>query len=113
MLILESYGLAVVFCFVTMVCWGSWANTQKLADKGWLFERYYCDYTIGSLLLSLIFASTIGSIGDQCRGFLEDVAQADRANIQSVIIGCVFFNIANILLVAAISIAGMSVAFPV
>ncbi len=113
MLILESYGLAVVFCFVTMICWGSWANTQKLADKGWRFELYYWDYTIGILLLSLIFAFTIGSIGDQGRGFLEDVAQADRANIQSAIIGGVFFNIANILLVAAIAIAGMSVAFPV
>lgn len=113
MLILESYGLAVVFCFVTMICWGSWANTQKLADKGWRFELYYWDYTIGILLMSLIFAFTIGSIGDLGRGFLDDIAQADWSNIQSAIIGGVFFNIANILLVAAIAIAGMSVAFPV
>lgn len=113
MLILESYGLAVVFCFVTMICWGSWANTQKLADKGWRFELYYWDYTFGILLLSLLFAFTLGSFGEQGRGFLEDVVQASRANIQSAIIGGVFFNIANILLVAAIAIAGMSVAFPV
>jgi len=113
MFILENYGPAVAFCFVTMICWGSWANTQKLADKSWRFELFYWDYVIGILILSILFAFTLGSTGDQGRNFLDDIAQADSANIRSALIGGAVFNIANILLTAAISIAGMSVAFPV
>lgn len=96
-----------------MVCWGSWANTQKLAAKNWRFELYYWDYSIGVLLLSLFFALTLGSYGLVGRGFSADVAQALNTNILSAVVGGVVFNIANILLVAAIAVAGMSVAFPV
>lgn len=113
MFILESYSLAVLFCIITMLCWGSWANTQKLAEKSWRFELFYWDYVIGILLLSLLFAFTLGSTGDQGRGFLTDLQQADNSSIQSALLGGVIFNLANILLIAAISIAGMSVAFPV
>jgi glucose uptake protein len=113
MFVLDSYFLAVIFCFITMLCWGSWANTQKLASKEWRFELFYWDYTIGVVILSLIFALTLGSMGSDGRGFAEDIAQADSANIISALIGGAVFNIANILLVAAIAIAGMSVAFPV
>jgi glucose uptake protein len=113
MFILESYSLAVLFCIITMLCWGSWANTQKLAEKSWRFELFYWDYVIGILILSLVFALTLGSSGEQGRGFLADLQQADNASIQSALIGGVIFNLANILLIAAISIAGMSVAFPV
>jgi glucose uptake protein len=111
--ILESYSLAIVFCIVTMLCWGSWANTQKLAAKNWRFELFYWDYVIGVLLLSLLFAFTLGSFGEDGRGFLADVQQADRASVGSALLGGVIFNAANILLVAAIAIAGMSVAFPI
>ncbi|AEI51070.1 GRP family sugar transporter [Runella slithyformis] len=113
MFILETYSAAVIFCLITMLCWGSWANTQKLASSGWRFELFYWDYTIGILLFSLGLAFTLGSNGAQGRSFMADYAQADAANLQSALIGGVVFNIANILLVAAISIAGMSVAFPV
>jgi glucose uptake protein len=113
MFILESYSLAVLFCIITMFCWGSWANTQKLAEKSWRFELFYWDYVIGILILSLAFAFTLGSSGEQGRGFLADLQQADNNNIQSALIGGIIFNLANILLIAAISIAGMSVAFPV
>jgi len=113
MFILESYTMAVLFCIITMLCWGSWANTQKLAARSWRFELFYWDYVIGILLLSLILAFTLGSNGQQGRGFIEDVSQASSSNLLSATLGGVVFNAANILLVAAISIAGMSVAFPV
>ncbi len=113
MFIIESYSTAILFCVITMLCWGSWANTQKLASSNWRFELFYWDYVIGILLVSLIFAFTLGSSGSGGRAFLTDVAQADPANIISAAIGGVIFNAANILLVAAISIAGMAVAFPV
>jgi len=113
MFVLHSYPWAVVFCIITMFCWGSWANTQKLAKKGWRFELFYWDYTIGVVLLTLILGLTMGSSGAEGRGFLADLQQASHSNIHSALLGGAIFNLANILLVAAIDIAGMSVAFPV
>jgi glucose uptake protein len=113
MYIVSSYSLAVILCVITMLCWGSWANTQKLAQKSWRFELFYWDYVIGIILMSLIFSFTIGSSGELGRGFVEDLHQAEMINIGNALLGGVFFNAANILVVAAISIAGMSVAFPI
>jgi glucose uptake protein len=113
MFIIENYSTAVLFCFITMLCWGSWANTQKLASSSWRFELFYWDYVFGILLLSLLFAFTLGSTGSEGRSFLADLQQADNANLWSALWGGIVFNAANILLVAAIGIAGMSVAFPV
>jgi glucose uptake protein len=113
MTVVESYALAVAMCVVTMFCWGSWANTQKLASKEWRFELFYWDYAIGVLLLALVLAFTLGSTGTAGRSFLDDLAQADSGALWSAFIGGVVFNLSNILLVAAIDIAGMSVAFPI
>jgi glucose uptake protein len=113
MFILESYPVAVVFCVITMLCWGSWANTQKLAGKTWRFELFYWDYVFGVLLMALVFAFSLGSFGEGGRGFFRDITQADPANLGSAFVGGAVFNAANILLVAAIAVAGMSVAFPV
>ncbi|WP_430909264.1 GRP family sugar transporter [Maribacter sp. 2-571] len=113
MFIIENYTIAVVFCVITMLAWGSWANTQKLAAASWRFELFYWDYVLGILLFSGLFALTAGSMGEGGRSFLVDMAQADNANIGSAFLGGVLFNAANILLVAAITLAGMSVAFPV
>jgi glucose uptake protein len=113
MFIIESYSLAVLFCTITMVCWGSWANTQKLAASSWRFELFYWDYVIGIVLAGLFFAITLGSSGSEGRSFMDDFKQAGELNILSAVIGGIIFNAANILLCAAISIAGMSVAFPV
>lgn len=113
MFVVESYVIAVVMCFITMICWGSWANTQKLASKEWKFQLFYWDYSIGILVLTLILAFTIGSIGSEGRGFLADFGMAEGSNIWSALLGGIVFNAANILLVAAIDIAGMAVAFPI
>ena len=113
MIVIESYFVALIMCFVTMLCWGSWANTQKLATKEWRFQLFYWDYSIGVLLLALILAFTMGSIGDEGRSFIIDLGQANSSALLSAFTGGVVFNFANILLVAAIDIAGMAVAFPV
>lgn len=113
MFIVHSYPLAVVFCVVTMLCWGSWATTRKLARADWRFELFYWDYTLGVLLITLAFGLTLGSSGAEGRAFLPDLSQASAASIISALLGGVIFNLANILLVAAIDIAGMAVAFPI
>ncbi len=113
MFIVETYSLAIIFCVITMLCWGSWANTQKLAEKTWRFELYYWDYVFGIVLLTLLLGFTLGSNGDQGRSFIPDLMQASPESLANAFLGGVIFNLANILIVAAIAVAGMSVAFPV
>ncbi|MBQ7554950.1 multidrug DMT transporter permease, partial [bacterium] len=79
MFIIESYLVAVIFCFITMLCWGSWGNTQKMAAGNWRYELFYWDYVIGMMLFALFLAFTMGSIGSEGRPFLQDLAQAEGA----------------------------------
>lgn len=113
MFIPQSYTLAIILCFITMICWGSWGNTQKLAGKSWRFELFYWDYVLGIVLFSLLLGFTLGSTGESGRGFMQDIKQADPDNILKAMLGGLIFNASNILLVAAMAIAGMAVAFPV
>jgi len=113
MFTVDSYPLAVLLCVVTMLCWGSWANTQKLASKAWSFQLFYWDYSLGVLILALMLAFTLGSTGTTGRAFLADLAQAGDKWLGLACLGGVIFNLSNILLVAAIDIAGLAVAFPI
>ena len=113
MYIVETYTVAVILTVITMLCWGSWANTQKLAAKTWRFELFYWDYVLGILLFSLILGHTLGSTGSQGMGFTDNLRQASWTSFFGALAGGVIFNLANILIVAAIAIAGMSVAFPI
>ncbi|MEG0807828.1 MAG: GRP family sugar transporter [Alistipes sp.] len=112
MFIVNSYPLAVLFCFVTMFCWGSWGNTQKLASRTWRYELFYWDYVIGMVAFALLLGLTMGSFGAEGRPFLQDLSQVQWAAIGSVVLGGVIFNASNILLSASVSLAGLSVAFP-
>ena len=112
MFIVGNYLLAVVFCFITMLCWGSWGNTQKMAAKSWRYELFYWDYVIGMVLFALLIAFTMGSMGTEGRPFVDDIAQVSARNVGSIILGGIIFNASNILLSASTSIAGMAVAFP-
>ncbi|HOO98254.1 MAG TPA: GRP family sugar transporter [Bacteroidales bacterium] len=113
MVLVQNYALAVFLCFLAMVCWGSWQNTRNLIGLQWRFELFYWDYTIGILLFALIMAFTFGSFGSEGRSFIPDLAQADAKNLLSAALGGFIWNIGTLLLVASISIAGMSVAFPI
>ena len=114
MIIITSYFLAVIMCIITMMCWGSWANTQKLVSgKSWPFQLFYWDYSIGVLLIALIIAFTMGSCGAGGRSFIPDLAQASGGALFSAFIGGVIFNASNILLVIGIEVAGLAVAFPI
>ncbi|MFH6956502.1 multidrug DMT transporter permease [Flavobacterium aquidurense] len=113
MFVIDNYTLAIFLCIITMLCWGSWANTQKLASKKWGFPLFYWDYTLGVILLSLVFGLTLGSTGDTGQAFLPNLGQASLNAIFYAILGGVVFNISNLLLVAAIDIAGMAIAFPI
>jgi glucose uptake protein len=96
-----------------MISWGSSSNTQKLVSSTWRVELFCWDYVLGILLTSLILALTLGSYGLEGRSFFVDIQQAGVKSISSALLGGVIFNAANILFMAAISIAGISVAFSV
>lgn len=113
MYIVDSYGLAVIFCIITMLGWGSWANTLKMSSKEWEFPLYYWDYSIGLVLTTLLFGFTFGSSGEEGRSFVADLQQAEGSALTSAFIGGVIFNLANLLIVAATAIAGLAVAFPI
>jgi glucose uptake protein len=104
--------IALLMMITSAVCWGSWANTYK-GVKNYRFELFYWDYAIGIFLISLILALTMGSTGHDASSFLNNVKSADTSNIVSTMIGGAIFNLANLLLVAAIDMAGLAVAFPV
>lgn len=113
MILVHHYFLAVTFFVVTMICWGSWANTQKLAAKTWRFELFYWDMVIGLLLVATLAAFTLGSLGSEGRTFMADLIQANWSAIGSAVLGGVVWNLGNLLLVAAIAVAGLAVGFPI
>jgi glucose uptake protein len=113
MFIISHYPLAVVVCFLTMLCWGSWANTQKLATQSVPTTIFYRDYTYGILILSLLLAFTLGSLGSEGRSFVTDFKQANTQSLLYALLGGFVFNIANVLIVVGIELAGLSVAMPV
>jgi len=113
MYIVDSYWVAVLMTIVTMLCWGSWANTQKLASREWAYPLFYWDYSIGVFFVSLIFAFALGSHGAEGQSFADSLLNASLKSILLALLGGIVFNIANLLVVAAIDIAGMAIAFPV
>jgi glucose uptake protein len=106
------YGIALLFMIVSMLCWGSWANTMKLCP-GYRFQLFYWDYVIGLIVASLFWGATLGSFGGTGKSFFPDIANAALNPVLLAITSGVIFNIANLLLVAAIDIAGLAVAFPI
>ena len=108
----EAYLIVLLLMIASMLCWGSWANTRKLT-MGYAFSLFYWDYVVGIVLGSLLWGFTLGSIYGGPSAFLANLHSADCSHILSAFVGGVIFNIANLLLVAAIDIAGMAVAFPV
>ncbi len=112
MFVPHTFAVALLMVITSAVCWGSWANTYK-GVKNYRFELFYWDYALGIFLIAVILAFTMGSTGSETSSFLNNVRAADRANIVSTLAGGVVFNLANILLVAAIDMAGLAIAFPV
>ena len=107
-----SYPLAVAFCVFTMLCWGSWGNAQTLAGD-WPYRHFYWDFVAGMVVFAVLFGLTAGSCGGGAWGFVANLRQASAANVGSALLGGLIFNAALILLVKAIDMVGLSVAFPV
>jgi glucose uptake protein len=112
MFVPHTFAVALLMMITSAICWGSWANTYK-GVKNYRFELFYWDYAAGIFLISLVLALTMGSAGHDASSFLNNVRAADHANIASTLVAGIIFNLANLLLVAAIDMAGLAIAFPV
>jgi len=108
----QTYQIALLLMVLTMLCWGSWANTLKLCP-GYRFQLFYWDYALGLFAGAVLWGLTAGSRGTTGTPFIADAVQAPVASILFAALGGIIFNIANLLLVAAIEVAGLAVAFPV
>jgi len=113
MFIPQVYAVALSMMILSMICWGSWANTQKATGK-WRFELFYWDYVWGILLMTLLIGLTFGRTDAASPdSFFHNLRAADGAHLLWAFAGGIVYNIANILIVGAIAIAGLAVAFPV
>jgi glucose uptake protein len=112
MVVPQSYVAALLMTILTMTCWGSWANVVKMT-KGWRFELLYFDYALGILLTSAVAGLTFGSMGSYGRAFVDDLAAAGAGNLAFGFLGGVVYNLSNILVVGAMAVAGLGVAFPI
>jgi glucose uptake protein len=108
----ETYLAALFLMLLSMFCWGSWANTLKLCP-GYRFQLFYWDYALGLALGAIVWGFTAGSMGSVEPAFAVAIMQAPLSTILWAGCGGIVFNVANLLLVAAIDVAGLAVAFPV
>ena len=108
----QTFPLALVMMITSAICWGSWANTYK-GVKNYRFELFYWDYAIGIFLMALIWGHTLGSTGHDASSLMNNIHAAGTSNVIYALIGGAIFNLANLLLVAAIDMAGLAVAFPI
>ena len=113
MITVHSYPIAVALCVLTMFCWGSWANTLKMEPRSYAFSLFYWDQAAAYLLLSLVIGLTFGSFGSSGRSLFADLGQASGATYAWALGGGVVYNLANILFMAALDLAGMAVAYPI
>jgi len=108
----HSLNIALFMMITSAVCWGSWANTYKGVKK-YRFELFYWDYAIGIFLISLILGHTMGNTGHDGTSLVENLHGASWNDAILAMVGGAIFNLANLLLVAAIDMAGLAIAFPV
>jgi glucose uptake protein len=112
MFVPHSFAIALLMMITSAACWGSWANTYK-GVRNYRFELFYWDYALGIVLISVILAFTMGTQPGDPAAFLNNVHSADTANIVYTMIGGAIFNLANLLLLAGIDMAGLAIAFPI
>jgi glucose uptake protein len=112
MFVPHAFGIALLMMIASAICWGSWANTYK-GVKNYRFELFYWDYAVGIFLISVLLAFTMGSTSNDATSFLNNAHAADGSNFIYTLVGGAVFNLANLLLVAAIDMAGLAIAFPV
>ena len=111
---IHNQAIAVSLCVLTMMGWGSWANTLKMSGKRkWPFELYYWDYALGMVATCFAIALSLGSHGSTGTDAFSSLAQAGQSALWAAFLAGQLFNLSNILIVIATDLAGIAIAFPV
>jgi glucose uptake protein len=103
----DSFAASLVLMILSMLCWGSWANTFTLCRGKYRFELFYWDYVAGVMLGVLGLSALLAPASAVFHGGMA------AGNVAWAVLAGIVFNLGNVLLVAAISLAGLSVAFPI
>lgn len=96
---------------LSFLCLGLWPNTFKRTGPQWRFELFYFDFAIGAILLAVLAAFTFGTFGSEM-AFDDRMLVAGRSAQVWAIAAGFLFNLGNMLFVAAMSLIGVSAAFP-
>lgn len=113
MILPGSYTAALILLIAGMFGWGLWANLFKAAGGKWRFELFCFDFAIGVVLAAVVLGLTAGSLGFDGFGFRDDLQLAGkRQDLWGFAAGTIF-NLGNMLLLGAVSVTGMAMAFPV
>jgi len=110
MLLPSTFAITLALLIFSMLCWGSFATTLK--KSMWRFELYYLDFSLGALIAALIASFTVGSMGTDLSVQDSFYLVSKRPILFAFAAGCIF-NLGNMLILAAVEVAGMSVAFPI
>jgi len=110
MILPQTYPVVLALMILSLVCLGSWAAMFKLAGR-WRFELFYLDFAVGLIAAAAIYGFTVGNLGFDGFNFLDDLQHAGKRQWLFAFLAGVIFNLANMLLIAAVSVAGMAVSF--
>ena len=111
MILPHTTGSLIFLMVICMLCWGSWPVLYKLARK-YRFELFYFDFAVGLGLTAIVCAFTVGSMGYDGFNFTDDMLNARKQAWLFAFLAATIFNFGNMLMMAAISVAGMAVACP-
>lgn len=111
MILPHSFTAAILLLIASFVCLGSWAALFKRTGKNWRFELFYYDFGVGAVLIAVVAAYTLGTLGANL-SFSDSMMVAGRTAQAMLVAAGFLFNLGNMLLVASVSLTGMAVAFP-
>lgn len=111
MILPETYLPVLLILLASLVCLGSWINTFKATGAKWRFELFSIDFSIGGIIVVVVAAFTLGTLGSDL-AFSDRMLVAGRTAQALALIAGAVFNLGNMLLLAAVGLLGISTAFP-
>jgi membrane protein implicated in regulation of membrane protease activity len=107
-----TYTASLLLLLLSLVCFSIWPSLYRSYKGSWRFELFSLDFAIGGLLLGILAAATLGTLGPEMT-FSDRLLIAGRqAEIWVMGTGFVL-AFANLLLLASITLLGISVAVPI
>lgn len=111
MILAQNHTQTLLLLVLSALCWGLWAAAYRRTKK-WRYELFYFDVAIGAGIVAVVAALTLGSLGFDGFSFEDDMLHAFKHQWLLAFGAGVIFNLANMLMMGAIAVAGLSVAAP-